>query len=393
MNILIVDPIGGISGDMLLAGLIHLGCPAGYLEEVFGNMNLGPFRMHTKADAINGISCLGLTFEIPEYHETRTYASIRNEILPLLPEKIGQRAGKIFLALAEAEAEVHGCAVDDVHFHELGAVDSILDIAGISAALDRLDIHKVYTRAVPLGSGWVDSLHGKIPVPAPATVKLLEGMKVRFTPMEAELSTPTGAAVLKAMAERTDPPPDLVVRNVGYGCGSKRFPDWPNLCRVILCEGARERESLHGYLVEADIDDMPAEDMEAAMGRITDAGALDVTVTPRIMKRGRPGMGIKAICDGVYLQDVLKAILLHTTTIGVRYHAIERSILPRRLYTITTRYGEVTMKEVIAPDGSVRAKPEFGDLHEISRSKDIPMGEIRAEVARSLAEHKDTREE
>jgi pyridinium-3,5-bisthiocarboxylic acid mononucleotide nickel chelatase len=393
MNILIIDPVGGVSGDMLLAGIMHLGCPAEYLQDIFSRLDIGPFHMQTKADSINGISCVGLKFDIPESHKGRTYASIRDEILPKLPEEIREKAVRIFRVLAEAEAEVHGCDVDDVHFHEVGAVDSILDIVGISAALDRLGIHKVYTRPVPLGRGWVDSLHGKIPVPAPATVKLLEGIKVRFTPMEAELTTPTGAAVLKALAERTDPPSDLIVRGVGYGCGTKRFPDWPNLCRVILCEEALEKESLHGYMVEADIDDMPAEDIEAALEMITDAGALDVTITSRIMKRGRPGMGIKAICEGTFLQDVLKAFLLHTTTIGARYYAIERSILARRFHTIVTRYGEVTVKEVITPDGNIRSKPEFRDLHEICRSRSIPMSELRAEVEKVMAEHKGDLEE
>jgi hypothetical protein len=393
MNTLIVDPVGGISGDMLLAGLMHLGCPAEYLREIFAVLNIGPFQLHTKADSIHGISCLGIMFEIPESRDHRTYASIRDEILTRLPERIGQLAGKIFLSLAEAEAEVHGCTVDEVHFHELGAVDSILDVVGISAALDRLGVERIYTRPVPLGSGWVNSLHGKIPVPAPATVKLLEGIKVRFTQMEAEISTPTGAAVLKALAERTDPPSDLIVSGVGYGCGSKRFPNWPNLCRVILCEESHDREGLRGYLAEADIDDMPAEDMEAALEQITGAGALDVTITQRIMKRGRPGMGIKAICDGAHLQDVLNAILLHTTTIGVRYHAIERSILPRRFRTVSTRYGNVTIKEVTAPDGGIRSKPEFRDLYEISRSRGISLSELRKEVEKVMHDRRDDREE
>lgn len=394
MRIMIIDPIGGISGDMLLAGLIHAGCPEDHLLDMFSILDIGPFRLNTHADSINGISCLGLNFEIPESHEDRTYASIRDEILPRLPEAVAGKAGRVFRMLAEAEAGVHGCTVEDVHFHEVGAVDSILDIAGISAALERLGIEKVYARSIPLGSGLVHSLHGKIPVPAPATISLLEGRKVRFTEMETELTTPTGAAVIKALAETSDPPSDLVVRQVGYGCGTRRFPDWPNLCRVILCdEEVRDREDPHGYMVEADIDDMPAEDLEAAVGMIMDAGARDVTMTSRIMKRGRPGTGIKAICEGAYLHEVMKAILLHTSTIGVRYYAVERTVLPRRFSTLATRFGEVSMKEVIDPDGRVRAKPEFRDLREISRGNDIPMSEVRAEVTRAFQERGNTGEE
>lgn len=393
MNILIIDPIGGISGDMLLASLIHLGCPVEYLEDVFRMLGIGPLQVHAKQDSVNGISCISLTFEVPESHEKRTYASIRDEILAKLPDAIRQRSETIFYVLAQAEAEVHGCKIDEVHFHEVGALDSILDVVGISAALSRLDIDAVYTRPVPLGSGFVDSLHGKLPVPAPATVKLLEGFKVRFTPMDVELTTPTGAAVLKALAENTDPPSDLIIRGVGYGCGARRFKDWPNLCRSIMCEAAPGKEDRHGYLVEADIDDMTPEDIGAALERVTDAGALDVTITPRIMKRGRPGMGIKALCDGVSLQDVIRAILVHTTTIGVRYHAVERSILARRQYRVVTRYGEVGIKEVTSPDGSVRSKPEYRDLHEISIAKGIPISELRAEVERVMTENRRKGEE
>ena len=385
MKVLIIDPVGGISGDMLLGSLVHLGCPMGYLEDVFALLGVGPFQVHAEADSISGISCVKMKFDVPDSHETRTYASIRDEILPRLPERVRLKAHEIFHALAEAEASVHGCLTDEVHFHEVGAMDSILDVAGISAALDWLRVDRIYARPVPLGCGQVDSLHGRIPVPAPATVKLLTGLKVRFTPVEAELTTPTGAAVLKALAQGADPPGDLVMQGVGYGCGTRRFENWPNLCRSILCEAVQGREDRHGYLVEADIDDMTAEDVEAALGRITDAGALDVTVTPRIMKRGRPGVGIKAICDQATLPEVMKAIFLHTTTIGVRYHAIERAVLARRQYAIATRYGEVGIKEVTTPDGRVRSKPEYRDLYGISCASGIPLSDLRAEVERVMA--------
>ena len=352
MNILIVDPIGGISGDMLLGSLVHLGCPSGYLEEVFGKLNVGPFHMHTKTDSINGISCIGLTFDIPDSLEGRGYATIRDTILNRLPVSIRLRAEKIFKVLAHAEAQVHGVAVEDVHFHEIGALDSILDIVGISAALDRLGIDALYTNPVPLGGGITNSLHGKIPVPAPATVKLLEGMKVRITTLEAELTTPTGAAVLKALAEKGEPPTGFVIRAVGYGCGSRRFENWPNLCRTILGEVSQEKGVCLTYHVEADIDDMMPEDAVAALDHIMDAGARDAGIAPRIMKQGRPGFTISALCDGTRLEGVLEAFLVHTSTIGVRYHAVDRRVLPRREYRVATRYGEVGIKEVILPDGT-----------------------------------------
>jgi pyridinium-3,5-bisthiocarboxylic acid mononucleotide nickel chelatase len=380
MNVLIVDPFGGISGDMLLGSLVHLGCPTGYLEEVFGKLNIGPFHMHTKADSIHGISCLGLTFDIPDSHEGRDYASIRDTILSRLPDPIRIRAEKIFKVLAHAEAQVHGVAVEDVHFHEIGALDSILDIVGISAALERLGIDAIYTNPVPLGGGMTNSLHGKIPVPAPATVKLLEGMKVRITDLEAELTTPTGAAVLKALAEKGDPPTGFVVRSVGYGCGSRRFEDWPNLCRTILGEVNQEKDNGVTYHIEADIDDMIPEDAVAALDYIMAAGARDAGIIPRIMKQGRPGFTMSALCDCTRLEGVLEAFLVHTSTIGVRYHAIDRMVLPRREYRIATRYGEIGIKEVTLPDGTLRFKPEYRDLQEISRTRGLTMAELRSEL-------------
>lgn len=386
MNILIVDPIGGISGDMLLGSLVHLGCPPRYLEEVFEKLNIGSFHMYTKADSINGISCLGLTFDIPDSLQRRGYATIRDTILNRLPASIRLRAERIFEVLAHAEAQVHGVAVEDVHFHEIGALDSILDIVGISAALDRLGIDALYTNPVPLGGGMTDSLHGKIPVPAPATVKLLEGMKVRVTALEAELTTPTGAAVLKALAEKGRPPTEFIIKSVGYGCGSRRFENWPNLCRTILGQVNQEKDVCLIYHIEADIDDMMPEDAVAALDYIMAAGARDAGISPRIMRQGRPGFTMSALCDCTRLEDVLQAFLVHTSTIGVRYHAVDRRVLPRREYRVATRYGEVGIKEVVLPDGTLRFKPEYRDLHEISRTRGITMAALRREIERLMRE-------
>ncbi len=386
-RVLIIDPIGGVSGDMLLAGLIHLGCPCGYLEEVFGSLGIGPFALHVTDQCISSISCLHVRFEIPATNHMRTYAAIRDDILVKLPEAVKFKADRVFEVLARVESEVHGCPMEDVHFHEIGAVDSILDIVGISAAIDFLGVESIYACPVPLGSGLTDSLHGKIPVPAPATVKLLEGMKVRPSTIEAELTTPTGAAVLNALADRREPPSEIIIRSVGYGCGTKRFEDWPNLCRVMLCETDTAAHSERTYKIEADIDDMMPEDASAALDRILDAGAKDAGITPRIMKQGRPGFTISALCEEEDLRDVLSSFLMYTSTIGVRYHLVERLVLPRQQYKVATRFGEISIKEVALPDGTRRAKPEYGDLHDISRRTGVPISTLRDEVQRVMQEH------
>ena len=386
MRILVIDPVGGISGDMLLGSLIHLGCPAGYLEDMLRRLPAGGFTLETSPRSVHGIGALDLTFHCAHEHESRTYALIRDEILSVLPDAVRVRAGSIFLALAGAEAEVHGVDVNDVHFHEVGALDSILDIVGIAAAVEYLCVGSVYCRQIPLGTGTTRSMHGTIPVPAPATVKLLQGRQVRFTDIPFELTTPTGAAVVAALAQTENPPADLTVDAVGYGCGDKEIPGWPNLCRCILCETKSVESGRGAYLVEADVDDMNPEETEAALARLFEAGALDALMVPKIMKRGRPGFGFQVICEAERLHGVVASLLAHTTSIGARYHPIERTVLDRTSYTIGTRWGDVGVKESVLPDGSTRSKLEYRDLARISREQGMPVASVRAEIQRMIRE-------
>ncbi len=386
MTILIIDPVGGISGDMLLGSLIHLGCPVEYLKGVLDTLPIDGFSLDASLRPVHGIDAVGLTFACADASEHRTFGIIRDTILSSLPGPVKDRAVAIFKALAEAEAQVHGVRADDVHFHEVGAMDSILDIVGISAALEYFAPDAVYSRTVPLGTGTTKSMHGTIPLPAPATIKLLEGRLVRFTDISSELATPTGAAVIAALARKDSPPADLIVRSVGYGCGKRQIPGWPNLCRTILCESLSAKPGLQVYLVAADVDDMLPEDTEAVMAKLYEAGARDAGLIQKIMKRGRPGFCIQAICMSEHLDDVLNCLLKHTSSIGVRYHPVERRVLERRIYRISTLLGDVNVKESILPDGSKRIKPEYRDLAEIAERNGITIAAVRAEVDKALAE-------
>lgn len=386
MQILVIDPVGGISGDMLLGSLIHLGCPAGYLEDMLRRLPVDGFTMETAPRSVHGIGALDLSFHCVHEHKSRTYAHIRDDILSVLPEAVRARAGAIFLALAEAEAQVHGVDVDEVHFHEVGALDSILDIVGIAAAVEYFRVGAIYCRQIPLGTGTTRSMHGTIPVPAPATVKLLKGRQVRFTDIPFELTTPTGAAVVAALASPGSPPADLTVSAIGYGCGDREIPGWPNLCRCILCGTKCGESGLETYLVEADVDDMNPEETEDALARLFEAGALDALLAPKIMKRGRPGFGFQVVCEAERLHGVVSSLLEHTTSIGARYHPIERIVLDRISYTIDTRWGEVRVKESVLPDGSARSKLEYRDLSRISRDQGMPVSSVRAEAQRMIRE-------
>jgi pyridinium-3,5-bisthiocarboxylic acid mononucleotide nickel chelatase len=389
MRILIIDPIGGISGDMLLGSLIGLGCPTDYLNGIFRLLPVHGYSLSVALRQVNGISSTDISFACEHEQEERTHALIRDEILAPLPVPVRERARAVFRVLAGAEAEVHGTSVDGVHFHEVGALDSILDIVGICAAIEHFGISSIFSRTVPLGTGATKSRHGVIPLPAPATVKLLEGRQVRFTDIPFELSTPTGAAVIAALAEKGPPPPELTLEAVGYGCGDRQIPGWPNLCRSILCSSTPDQGEERIFVVEADVDDMNPEETEAALARLSHAGARDASLSPRIMKRGRPGFTFHAICTHACLTDVMNSLLIHTTSIGVRFYPVERKVLERTSYGISTEFGMVQVKESALPDGSRRIKPEYRDLADIAEKKGISVASVRRAVEKALAARKD----
>lgn len=251
LKVLIFDPIGGASGDMILGSLIHLGCPSGYLTDTWDSLGITKEgikkNLMISEKKINGITAIDVKFSFEEgitgqdvHNEmavhSRSYEEIKVIIHDsLIPDQVKVHALKIFDHIAQAEAEVHGLVSRDVHFHELGAVDSILDIVGISAALEWFNVQKIFYRPLPLGCGVTRSLHGTIPVPAPATLKLLHDFRVRFTEVRGELTTPTGAGVIKAIAESQVPNSEMEVLGEGYGSGDHDYDGWPNIFRSILC--------------------------------------------------------------------------------------------------------------------------------------------------------------
>ncbi|HRZ28620.1 MAG TPA: nickel pincer cofactor biosynthesis protein LarC [Spirochaetota bacterium] len=385
MTILIFDPAGGASGDMVLSSLVDLGCPVQYLNDILSRLDLkeehGADIMTASRVLDNGISAATISFAIEDSSSPeRSYADIREIISASgIPESVKDRSLDIFSILARAEAAVHGCPPDEVHFHEIGAADSILDITGIAAAVEWFSPEACYCGPLPLGRGVVKTRHGVVPVPAPATVKVLEGMKVRQTQIETELTTPTGAAAMKALCPGGEPPSDLVLQASGCGAGTKRIPSWPNVFRTLLFEIPLKQAEVM-YIIEADIDDMIPEDWESAMESLYQAGALDVNLTQRIMKRGRPGVGIKAAAPASSLERVLEAMLARTSTIGVRYYRVERRILERREYTVILEQGPISVKESILPDGTRRIKPEFRDIYALSKKSGVCMDELRREA-------------
>jgi uncharacterized protein (TIGR00299 family) protein len=295
-----------------------------------------------------------------------------------LAEPVKIRAQAIFRRLAEAEALVHGVAVEDVHFHEVGSVDSIVDIVGTAICLEYLQVEQIHASALPLGSGFVETAHGRLPVPAPATAELLKGLPVHGDCGRGERVTPTGAAIVAALANEFGKQPAMVLEKTGYGAGGKDFPDCPNILRAFL--GTSVEKTDHDdevIVVEANIDDSTPETVGYAMERLFVEGALDVYFTSIQMKKNRPGVMVSFLCRPQQLEQLAHLLLTETSAIGLRYYRADRIILQRQIVELQTGYGSVRFKQVIDNNGVVmRTSPEYEDCRRIAREKNIPCQEV-----------------
>lgn len=362
------DCVSGISGDMTLAALVSAGWPEqellalparlrleGVAIEV-SNVRRGPFAAkHVDVRAPG---------KQPHRHLHHVEAILERADLP---QRVREQARSVFRRLAEAEAEVHGSTPEKVHFHEVGAVDAIVDVTGALLGLDSLGIDTVSASSLPLGGGFVDSEHGRIPVPAPATALLLRGAPVHGGPVAAELVTPTGAALLMTLATSWGDPPAFRLGAVGTGAGTREFPAHPNILRLLIGErsGASAGERTVAVLETAVDDDNP-QFMSAAMQRLLALGALDVMVAPVTMKKGRSGLWLVVVCEPADARRLSEVVLSETSTLGVRIREERRIELPRRVLEVETRYGTVRVKVARLPDGTERASAEFESVLEVA---------------------------
>jgi len=375
---LIYDCFSGISGDMHIGAMLDLGVSESHLRTALGQLEMdAEFELEVCRDARMGISGTRATVHLksaPGHH--RHLADIRRIITSAgYSPAIETRALNIFLRIAEAEAKIHDKPVEAVHFHEVGATDSIVDIVAAAICLDALEVKNVYCRTLELGGGMVRCAHGLMPVPAPATAEILNGVRCRYDGVDQEATTPTGAAILKEVVARFTMPEGFVGERIGYGVGQKEF-SIPNVLRVLL--GTLQSDSQVGaggssgvdYEVNreitANIDDMPAEAFQPLVERLLAAGARDVYLTPVIMKKARPGTRISVLCaveDTEHLQAILFS---NSTTIGVRIHDVEKRMLKREERRIETSLGVVSVKIVTLPDGGSRWKLEYDDVARIA---------------------------
>jgi uncharacterized protein (TIGR00299 family) protein len=371
---------------MTLAALLDLGLPLEWLQGFVGGLGLGDLRVDAEKVQRKGIAATRLLLELPHEHAHRHLHHVVRIIEGTgVAAEVRDRAVHAFTLLAQAEAAVHGTTVERVHFHEVGALDAIVDVLGTMAALHELGVGECYTRPVALGRGWVDMAHGHFPVPPPATLKLLGGIPVRDPEFEGECTTPTGAALLQALTAGAAPPEVFTPVRDGFGAGTRDPQDRPNVLRLVLIE-PQGGDADGVVVVQCDVDDLPPEYVPALLDAVLAAGAVDCTAIPTLMKKGRPGVRVEALAPPARLDAVTGALFAAGSTIGVRHWPAARRVLPRRMETVVWRGQEVRVKRVTLPDGGERAKPEYEDIARAAAALGItPLAAYRALLADGVA--------
>ncbi len=378
-KVLFLEPVGGIAGDMFLAAALDLGVPLAELTHALSGLRLPGWRFQVTRAARHAISGTHVDVVVDEaaargHH--RGLSDIRRMIegADTLPAGVKERALAIFQVIGVAEAKIHDVPLEQVHFHEVGAVDSIVDVCGAAVVLHLLGEPRLLSAPPPLGSGFVRAAHGNIPVPAPATYEILKDLPVRFEGV-GELTTPTGAAILKALA-RIERPRELVVEKIGYGVGTKDFADRPNVLRAAL--GRVEEDNRGSVVIEANLDDCSPQLLGGLIERMLALGALDAWVAPVTMKKSRPGHLFGVLAAMEKREALISALLTETTTLGVRYHPVERFVLERRFEEVTTEYGVVRIKLGIRGGEIINANPEYEDCKQHAEAKQVSVKQVWA---------------
>jgi len=379
------DLIGGISGDMLVAALLDLGLPLGKLKAELKKIPTLKFALKTSKKSVHSVRATRFQVICPRQEAPRSWLQIRRLIeRSKLNSNIKSTSIDIFTQLAQAEAKIHGVAVDQVHFHEVGATDSIVDIVAAAIGITELRIEELHFSRIPLGRGITRSQHGPLPAPGPATMELLKGLPSFGIDVESETVTPTGAAILRTLGSSFGDQPNMTIDKIGYGTGQKEFATRPNLFRLALGANAVNLQHEEMLIIETNIDDMNPQHFDHVMERLFSAGAREVFLAPIQMKKNRPATLLTAICEPSRRDRVAAIILQETTSIGLRYYPVNRILLRRESKTVKTRYGEVKIKIVTQPDGTERAMPEYDDLKRIAVARHATLKTIHDEVMRQL---------
>ena len=380
MRVLYLDLVSGASGDMLLGALFDAGADPAFVEGVLSKLDLPGWELERRHVVKNGIRAAKIRVVVTDTATSRTFPEIESLIRTAdLPASISRRALKTFELLATAEAKVHGTAVSDVHLHEAGGHDAIVDIVGTVAAIEHLAPELVVASPVPTGRGWIEAAHGKLPVPAPAVVELLRGIPM-LEEGDGELVTPTGAALLRELVDRFGPMPEMTVTSIGYGAGDRDLPR-PNVLRVMLgdmeSEAGAERFGGGGsVVVEANIDDMSPELFPHVIEMLLVAGAADAWVTPIVMKKGRPAFTLSALVASENLDRVRDVFFRETTTFGLRSYRVDKEELERTWIEVEVEGHTVRVKVGSRGGSAVTISPEHDDAQKVARATGLALKDV-----------------
>lgn len=372
------DCYSGVAGDMILGAMLDTGLPFSYLKRELAKLYIGGYKLVRRIErrgVVGGVNLQVVSKPTTNNRRPTTndqrYKNIRRLILKSSLNKNTRNISlAIFETLAHAEAHVHRTLVDQVHFHEVGAIDSIVDIVGAAIGFDYFGFDEIYSSPLPITRGWVTCRHGKMPVPAPATLEILKGVPIVSSPVKAEIVTPTGAAVLKTVVKSFGENPLREIEKIGYGHGDNHYKEIPNSLRLMIGEG----ENL--IIIEANIDDANPQIYEYVIEELLALNASDVVVRPVYMKKRRPAAQLQVLCRGDLKKKIIDKILKETPTFGVRYYPVERVILDRKFKTVQTKYGAIRVKMGFLDGNLIKTVPEYEDVKKLARQNSVPLVEI-----------------
>ncbi len=390
VKIAYLDCASGISGDMTLGALIDAGVDADRIRAGINSLGLPDCKLVVREVRKHGFRATQVIVEHPPEHAHRHLSQIvkmidRGQLSP--PQR--ELAKRIFTRLAEAEARVHGSTLEKVHFHEVGAVDSIADIVGSAIAWDILGVQRIESSHVPTGTGTIMIAHGRATVPAPATAELLKGVPLAATNIEAELTTPTGAAILSTLVQAYGPLPAMKIERIGYGAGQRDLPDQPNVLRLFVGETSEAAATDQASVLETNLDDASGELIGYAISRLWEAGALDVYTTAIQMKKNRPGVMLSVLCVAADVEKMEAILFRETTTLGVRRYTVSRSKLQRKPHTVQTPWGPIEGKLGWLTGQPPRFAPEFESACRVAQEHSVPLQDVYDAAVKAWREEQD----
>jgi len=389
MKIAYLDCFSGISGDMFVGSLLDAGLPFEKLETVLSGLKISGYKISATKEGRNNIFGTRFFVSLQEEDQKVRHLDDIREILKDsdLPLPVIEGSIQVFEKLAIIEGEIHHISPNEVHFHEVGALDSIVDIVATVAGINLLGIEKLFTSRIPVGTGMIASAHGKIPVPSPATIALLRGIPIYHSGQDVEMVTPTGATLITSLCSSFGPMPHMIVDSIGYGVGSRTLVDRPNLLRILIGSDIDKERSETVVVLESNLDDMNPELLGYLMDSLFDAGAKDVSFSPIQMKKNRPGTQLQVIGQPEDRERLTAIIFRESTTLGIRYSFSQRAVLKREGLVVDSPWGKMSLKKVINQDGRTVLLPEYEECRRIAQENHLALRDVYAWAAGLSTHH------